>query len=478
MATIKQSGLWRHPKTGMMWLRKVVPAHLRDHVGQREFRLTLGTKNIAEAKARYPEVAARVQRKLDWGQQLYDAAREMSLEAGEQEAHEQRIEDWLNEHLMPEQRDVWERWRSGEELDGYRDELVFRTLPAWAFRLDKLPWEPDEPVATPVDRPAEQQADDRNPTVSLRRLLDWWFADTRASSRTRYTWGLALDQFARWLGHGNATALDASKVTKRDVIRYKDYLVAEGQKPNTITLSLNTIRAVYSNALNNERLPGVTVNPAQGVRVVAKESQTEQRRGYTEAEARAALEAVAGHSDPAVRYLPPLMFWTGMRLEDACGIRCRDVRLIEGAGWCVDVVPHVDRTLKTNASRMVPLHAALGEFIEFAQQRQANAKDLNELLFNTITPDTHGKLAPNIGKRIAKAIRPAVEDPNVAPSHSFRHAIVTRLRAIGCPEDIRKVITGHAAGDIHGRYGDAAPAVVLRKWIDRLPELSGVSAAL
>jgi integrase len=488
MTTIRLPGVMKHPKTGMLWLRRVVPPHLRQWVGQREFRLSLGTKDIAQAKARYHEVAAQVQRRLDYAQQLHEADREIARELGEQGEHHQRVEEWLDK-LMPEQRELVEQisWHRSHDVQlslDHHEEIVLRTLPKWALRFDKAPWEPfdEEPAGPPTDQPAVTRADrpdvgrQDNGTrhadparVTLRQLMTFWANDTQAAVRTRYTWGLTIDRFGDWLGHD-----DAARVTKGDVIRYKDHLLASGRKPKTVQQHVNIIKTVYSNALNNERLPGVTVNPAQGVRVVAKGSQLEERRGYTEPEALAALRAVEGHPDPAMRFLPPLMLWTGARLEDACGIRCRDVRQVKGAGWCVDFVPHADRTFKTGskASRTVPLHDELWAFIDFAKERQANAKDPDELLFNTLSRDRHDKLAPNATKRLSGLIRPVVPDPNVAPSHSWRHTAITRLRAIGCPEDLRKEITGHSADGVHGRYGSATPPAILRQWIDKLPALT------
>jgi hypothetical protein len=41
---------WKHPKTGVYWLRKRVPDDLREHVGKREETLSLKTNHAAEAK--------------------------------------------------------------------------------------------------------------------------------------------------------------------------------------------------------------------------------------------------------------------------------------------------------------------------------------------------------------------------------------------------------------------------------------------
>jgi len=45
---------WKHPKTGIYWFRKEVPAALREKVGKRELKWTLATKNRAAALTKYP----------------------------------------------------------------------------------------------------------------------------------------------------------------------------------------------------------------------------------------------------------------------------------------------------------------------------------------------------------------------------------------------------------------------------------------
>src|SRR5690349_14189393 len=51
---------WKHPKTGVYWYRKVVPAHLRAAIGKTEIKRSLRTKDPEKAKHRYPDVAANV----------------------------------------------------------------------------------------------------------------------------------------------------------------------------------------------------------------------------------------------------------------------------------------------------------------------------------------------------------------------------------------------------------------------------------
>lgn len=44
---------WKHPKTGIFWLRRAVPDDLRLLVGKREEKRTLGTRDPTEARIRH-----------------------------------------------------------------------------------------------------------------------------------------------------------------------------------------------------------------------------------------------------------------------------------------------------------------------------------------------------------------------------------------------------------------------------------------
>lgn len=49
---------FKHSKTGVYWIRKVIPAHLRAAIGQREFKRSLRTHDSTEARRRAPAALA------------------------------------------------------------------------------------------------------------------------------------------------------------------------------------------------------------------------------------------------------------------------------------------------------------------------------------------------------------------------------------------------------------------------------------
>lgn len=52
---------FKHPDTGIFWFRKKVPEALREMVGKREEKFTLGTRDPSEAKALFAIAAAAVE---------------------------------------------------------------------------------------------------------------------------------------------------------------------------------------------------------------------------------------------------------------------------------------------------------------------------------------------------------------------------------------------------------------------------------
>ncbi len=52
---------WKHPKTGIYWLRKAVPEDLRSLVGKREEKRSLKTRDPGEAKRRLLEAPTELE---------------------------------------------------------------------------------------------------------------------------------------------------------------------------------------------------------------------------------------------------------------------------------------------------------------------------------------------------------------------------------------------------------------------------------
>jgi integrase len=107
---------------------------------------------------------------------------------------------------------------------------------------------------------------------------------------------------------------------------------------------------------------------------------------------------------------------------------------------------------KTSQSlRRVPLPAAVLPFLPrklegrlFSGDPAAASKRLNRFLNNV-----------------------GIRDPRKVV-HSLRHRAQDRLRAAGCPEDLRWAILGHEKETVAAGYGEGFPVPLLKQWINKI----------
>jgi integrase len=52
--------------------------------------------------------------------------------------------------------------------------------------------------------------------------------------------------------------------------------------------------------------------------------------------------------------------------------------------------------------------------------------------------------------------------------HSLRHRAQDRLRAAGCPTDVRYELLGHEKKTVAAGYGVGHPMPLLKRWIDKI----------
>jgi len=52
--------------------------------------------------------------------------------------------------------------------------------------------------------------------------------------------------------------------------------------------------------------------------------------------------------------------------------------------------------------------------------------------------------------------------------HSLRHRAQDRLRAAGCPTDVRYELLGHEKKTVAAGYGVGHPLTLLKKWVDKI----------
>jgi integrase len=501
---------WKHPSSGVFWLRKGVPEDLRKLVGKREEKRSLQTRDPAEAKRRHAEALAEIE------------ARWANLRTGpkaltEREAHQMAMpihDRWLQQHRdNPSQQIAWnvdladqvfvkqkapksfdflydstdmvvdrnrlqvlqmEKWclELADECamvqgfiidDDGRRVLAFAIAAALqraSLTLGQLA-KGGHPVSTFFSTPNSSLALSEPPRkpVSLGELVKGWAAERRPVAKTQYEWSRVVRQLETYLGHD-----DALRLTADTLIDWKRSMVDEGLRSKTIQDSkLAPVRAILQWGMQNKLLPS---NPADGISLDVRSKQSEKKRSFTDEEAKVILRAALAEDDPVRRWVPWIGAYTGARVSEICQLRSEDVVKIDEI-WCMKFAPEAGSLKTSGSERIIPVHPALIEngFLKFA------AKTNSGPLFLALSPDKFGKRGGNGTKVIGRFVRQlGLQDPRLSPSHSWRHRIKTSGRKYGLAQDILNAITGHAAKSDGDSYGEF-PVEALFREISKIPKL-------
>ncbi|KQO90866.1 integrase [Methylobacterium sp. Leaf90] len=500
-----------HPRSGVYWLRKRVPADLVALIGRREVTLSLQTKDPAEARARYARELARLE-------QRWAGLRAGSRSPTEVEAHALAVavhEAWLERHRAnPSEQALWQvdlaarLWAppppmsAQATLDDLRNPTIdwdlrrIREMEAWcegqaASLVEQHGLNVDETgrrrlnraVAAAVQRasltlerftrgefagapanpaPAALSAVPPTPprkAVSFDELLKGWEAETKPRAKTVYEWTREITKFAAFLGH-----TDTARITADDVVRWKEALIAEGLSAKTIgDGKLAAVRTVLQWGVDSRRL---TANPAAAVRMATKRTGKE-RRSFTDAEAATILAAALRETNPVLRWVPWLCAYSGARLSEVCQLRVTDVREIEGI-WCMVIDGEAGSVKTASSERIVPLHPAVldGGFLAFVRGVGAGP------LFAGLPPDKFGRRGGNGTKVLGRWVRGlGLDERRLAPAHSWRHRMSSLARRYKLAEDVTRALMGHSKRDVAEGYGEFEPAV-LHHEVMKIPALA------
>jgi integrase len=300
--------------------------------------------------------------------------------------------------------------------------------------------------------------------VSLKGLLESWWTESKATGlkeRTYKGYRTTIVRLTKYLRHD-----DATRVTPSDIVAFKDHRLASidprsGQHVSARTVKdsdLAALKSVFGWAARNHKLPS---NPADGITIKLGKRRKTRESGFRDEEVKALLSAciklTQGNDRPetyaAKRWIPWLLAYTGARVGEIAQLRKQDVQQAVDH-WRIVITPEAG-TVKSNEARQVPLHPHLIEqgFVEFVKAAPDGYLFLRP---NSKTGDVLGPMT-GVKNRVREFVREFITDPNVQPNHAWRHLFITRSRAAGVDQELRRMITGHSGAGVDERvYGDPA----------------------
>jgi len=252
------------------------------------------------------------------------------------------------------------------------------------------------------------------------------------------------------LGHNSVDGLIPG-----DAGLFRDYLLERGMSGSSVKRVIASVRAILNLAIRERGLSGPNV--FNGV-FIPKDLDKRSRPPISSGEIQR-IQNECRSADDEPRWLIALISDTGVRLSEACGLLCADIKLS-------DAIPHLVirenpwRRLKTSSSnRDVPLvGAALWAAERIMEQpgQFAFPKYCSQALCK----------ANSASATLNKWLRPRVSEDCVI--HSFRHSLRDRLRAVECPPDIADAIGGWTTVGVGQGYGKGYELPVKRRWMQQL----------
>ncbi len=318
---------------------------------------------------------------------------------------------------------------------------------------------------------AENVAISRAPLMDL---FDAYVAERQPTAATVKAWRPVMKRLIAHLGHD-----DAARMTKLNVVAWKDALLAETGKDGKPKRGALTVKETYIASLKvvletsreNGRL---RQNVAADVKVRAPKRIKLRNPGFTDEEAATILRATMRPQPKSLtpehrlarRWVPWLCAYTGSRVGEIAQLRAEDVKQIDGV-WTITITPEAGG-VKSGKFRIVPLHPHLIEqgFVDVA------AKAKGVMFYNPGRGRGGSEGNPHhkkVGERLGSWVRKlGVDDINVQPNHGWRHRFETDMRRAKVDYEARHVLVGHAHQTESGTYGEWDP-VALKGEMDKLP---------
>ncbi|WP_431470906.1 DUF6538 domain-containing protein [Sphingosinithalassobacter sp. LHW66-3] len=468
------------------YFRRVIPAELRPALaGKSEFMLSLRTKDRAEAKRRIPQHTSATDVLLEQARarsRVGSTDRESTVDEDSgprvvlSPAQEEQAR--FEEQLAEEAKERWEA-RTPERAELRRRLATFMSvqlsLSEQAMRdlLREREQAIEEITAKLAAREKERLASSLPPPIRSGQtgaalldtvIVDRWAAERRVEPKSKD----AHAAVARWF-YERAGRIPVNQITRRDVLSFKDRLIAEGQTAANTNTKLSRLRTILQWAVDNEY---AEENVAVGISVKDVDRAKNKRREFDLVSLNSIFsspvfakgERPAGGKGEAAYWLPTLALFTGARLEELGQLRVNSVVSLqypdaageERTGWFIRLREDKEAgtKLKNAASeRDVPVHPELLR-LGFLSLVQAAKDAAEERLFPRLRPNVYGRLTAKWGEWFSLYLRGecCVEDKRMV-FHSFRHTFKHYARHVGIPEGVQRQIMGHSAGDVADQYG-------------------------
>lgn len=281
---------------------------------------------------------------------------------------------------------------------------------------------------------------------TLTEVFEQWRVETRPAPSSVSNWRGHLTSLQNFVGHD-----DVGRLTKQDIVSWKDKLVQDGLAGKTINDGyLACIKRLLNYEVDNHRL---TENVAGKISVSTRGQAGETQLPYATEEVAQVLKLARQQKSKALRWLPWLAALSGSRIGEVAQLWGSSIRRV-GQTWVMSIraAPDGGRLKNRWSERDTPIHQAIIDegFLDFVAECGQGP-----LFYMRSSGDPNKKHATkSVCNRVAAWIRSqeGFQDPRKAPNHAFRHWFKTELGGLGVPDSLSDAIVGHGKKSDADKY--------------------------
>ncbi|WP_116327965.1 tyrosine-type recombinase/integrase [Cupriavidus phytorum] len=245
-------------------------------------------------------------------------------------------------------------------------------------------------------------------------------------------------------------------ISKDDVQTFIAKELGRGVRTGGVKNTINLLHAGVRRYMLEKRLTGYNPFSPSMVPNLGVDRPPNRIPARTEI---AAVRSLCVEMDDDIRWLLAMLVDTGARVSEIAGLAIEDLKINDDVPHIV-IREHPWRRLKSRfASRHLPL---TGVALWAARRVLASAPPSQPFAFPRYIKS--GSVTSTAAGAIATWLRTRGFEHDL---HSLRVAVIDRLRASGCPADVRASIAGLKVNTIEAQYGYGYSLTIMRRWLER-----------
>ncbi|MGL3211128.1 tyrosine-type recombinase/integrase [Bradyrhizobium sp. BR 1433] len=313
------------------------------------------------------------------------------------------------------------------------------------------------PDDTPEGFPPFTDGSRRTTGISCWDLFEAFVKAIKPADNTVQRWRAVFLEMQRHFADVGADGI--TEETARTWVR--GLVTAERSATTVREVWLSSSRRVFGWGVEHKH---VRKNPFADIKVdVPRKARSRETKAFTEQEARTILMASSAIKDPktplerAKRWVPWLCAYSGARAGEVTQLRCEDIEK-RGGFYFMKLMPDAG-TIKTRKTRVVPLHEHIiaQGFLEMVRSVGQGALFYDDKTPHRTSSDPMNpsrSRAGNVRGDLADWVRDqGVRDPELSPTHAWRHTFKQIAERVEITEKVHDAITGHAPASEGRKYG-------------------------